>query len=435
VIWYADLHVHSRFAYATSRALTVPSLVEGARLKGLVLLGTGDITHPTWRRECESLLSPDDLGLYRPLEATGAAGGGHAQPELWSPPERPGRDAAPRFVPSAEVATVSRRGAKIHRVHHLLFFPSFAAAGRASAALARYGDLEADGRPTLALSPRELVDAVLSAEPDAEIVPAHVWTPWFSLFGSRSGFDAVEACYESAAGAIHALETGLSADPVMCRRVSALDRYTLVSGGDAHGPATLGREATGFEGERSWRGLVGALRGEAPAPARVACTLELFPQEGKYHWDGHRLCGVRMPPAESRRRGGRCPECGRPLTIGVLHRVEALADRVRPPGAGARPGEACHYVVPLRDLAAAALGRTQAARSVRVAVERLVAAAGSEIAALVELPESDLRRAGPPEVAEAILAVRAGRVEIDPGYDGVYGTVRLAPPRARKTRA
>lgn len=409
--WYADLHVHSRFAYATSRALTLPALAEGAREKGLALLGTGDITHPAWRQECEAGLEADGAGLYA---RRGEAGTGDPR--------------APRFVPSAEVTTVSRRGGRVHRIHHLVLLPSFEAAVKASRALARWGDLAQDGRPTLVATPRELVHAVLDAEPDAEVVPAHVWSPWFSLFGSRSGFDAVEACYEDAAGAIHALETGLSADPGMCRRVSALDRYALVSGGDAHGAATLGREATRFAGERSWRGLVGALRGAPGAPAAVECTVELFPQEGKYHWDGHRACGVKMPPSETRRRGGRCPVCGRKLVVGVAHRVEELADRPAPvePGArGVRGGAVCHHVVPLLDLAAAALGRTKGAKSVRAAAARLLAEAGTELAALIEMPEADLRRVGPPPLAEAILAVRAGRVEVDPGYDGVYGVVRL----------
>ncbi|HYN92967.1 MAG TPA: endonuclease Q family protein, partial [Pilimelia sp.] len=319
----ADLHIHSKYSRACSRDLDLPNLAWWARRKGIALLGTGDFTHPAWHDHLREALVPAEPGLYR------------LRPDLQADVDRklPPRlavagDHAPRFMLSVEISTIYKRDDRTRKVHHLVYLPDLDAVARFNAALGRVGNLAADGRPILGLDSRDLLDITLTASPDGYLVPAHIWTPWFSALGSKSGFDAIADCYADLAGYIFAVETGLSSDPAMNWRVSSLDAYRLVSNSDAHSPPALGREATVFGCDRDYYAVREALRtGDG-----LHGTVEFFPEEGKYHADGHRACAVNWPPERTRAADGSCPECGKPLTVGVLSRVEDLADR--PVGAG-----------------------------------------------------------------------------------------------------
>src|SRR4051812_4411058 len=310
--YVADLHIHSRFSRACSRDLTLPNLAWWARRKGIALLGTGDFTHPAWSDHLRASLVPAEPGLYR------------LSPDVERDVARrlPGSlqcDTPVRFMLSVEISTIYKRDDRTRKVHHLIYLPDFEAVGRFNAALGRIGNLTADGRPILGLDSRDLLEITLESSPDGYLVPAHIWTPWFSALGSKSGFDTIADCYADLADHITAVETGLSSDPEMNWRVSSLDRYRLVSNSDAHSPAALAREATLYRGEPDYHAIKNG--------QTLYGTLEFFPEEGKYHADGHRVCRVNWEPERTRAAGGRCPEWGKPLTVGVLSRVEDLADR------------------------------------------------------------------------------------------------------------
>lgn len=312
----ADLHIHSSYSRATAKTLNPENLWLAAQRKGIGLLGTGDFTHPVWLQELEQKLVETGDGAYElnPESARALAA------------EVPGPCRAPvRFLLSGEISTIYKRHGVTRKVHSLILAPDFAAARRINARLDRLGNITSDGRPILGLDTRDLLELCLDEAPEVIFIPAHIWTPWFSLFGSKSGFDALEECFDDLSGHIHALETGLSSDPAMNWRLSALDRYKLVSNSDAHSPAKLAREANLLTCEPTYPALAHAL--SSPGGEGLAGTLEFFPHEGKYHLDGHRKCGVRLEPSETRELGGLCPVCGKPLTVGVLSRVEDLADR------------------------------------------------------------------------------------------------------------
>jgi uncharacterized protein (TIGR00375 family) len=416
--FYADLHIHSKFSRACSRDCDLEHLALVGRRKGISVIGTGDFTHPTWFEELESTLVPAEPGLYR------------LRPEVERAVEArlPASCRGPvRFLLSVEISTIYKRAERTRKVHHLLYMPDLAAAGRCAAALRRVGNLASDGRPILGLDSRDLLEITLEAGDGAYLVPAHVWTPWFAALGSKSGFDRVEDCYADLADHIFALETGLSADPEMCWRVSALDRYRLVSNSDAHSPPALGREATVLDTDLDYW----AIRQALETGQGFGGTVEFFPEEGKYHVDGHRKCGVRMEPAETRRHGGRCPVCGKPPTVGVLHRVEELADR--PPGA--RPPGAAGFrnLIQLPELAGEVLGVGPRSKAVTAVVASLVDQLGPELDILERVPTDAIAKAGPPLLAEAIDRVRRGAVLRDPGYDGEYGTIRVFTPAELRT--
>ena len=309
----ADLHIHSRYARATSADCTPQALELWARRKGIGLLGSGDFTHPLWRRELSEQLAPAEEGLYRLKDELRLQGAG------------PWAGDAPRFVISGEISSIYKQGGKVRKVHNLILLPSLEDAARLSARLEQIGNLHSDGRPILGLSSRDLLEITLECSDQAIFIPAHIWTPHFSLFGAFSGFDTIEECFMDLTGHIHALETGLSSDPPMNWRLSALDRFTLVSNSDAHSPARLGREANLLSCEMSYPALRAALgdRGSSGFEG----TLEFFPEEGKYHFDGHRNCGQCIKPEQAQKMDNLCPVCGKRLTMGVLHRVEQLADR------------------------------------------------------------------------------------------------------------
>ncbi|NCO57695.1 MAG: hypothetical protein GW870_05895 [Deltaproteobacteria bacterium] len=409
----ADLHVHSRFSRATSRSLDLPHLALWAAKKGLAVVGTGDITHPAWRQEARSQLLPAGGSLFRLLPE----GEREVAQHLPAACRR-----TVRFMLTAEISTIYKKGERTRKVHHLILLPGFAEVERLAARLERIGNLHADGRPILGLDSRDLLEICLEAGEGVTLIPAHIWTPWFSALGSRSGFDSIEACYGDLAPQIFAVETGLSADPPMCWRLSALDRYRLVSHSDAHSPDRLGREASRYHTERDFF----AMRRALETGAGYGGTVELFPEEGKYHLDGHRACNQRMTPAETRAAAGRCPVCGKGVTVGVLSRVEQLANRP----AGVRPGVAAPWtsLVPLAELLGEIAGVGPRTKRVAAEYEGLLERLGPEIPILEALPIETIRAASSPLLAEAIARLRAGEVVRAAGYDGAYGTARLFEP-------
>jgi uncharacterized protein (TIGR00375 family) len=325
------------------------------------------------------------------------------------------------FILSSEVNTLFYTAGKAHQIHHILLAPSIESVERVNRELEAFGSLSIDGRPTLRMEAWRLAEVVTGADPRCAVIPAHAWTPWFSVFGSTSGFNLIEECFEQQADKIFALETGLSSDPSMNWRLSSLDRYALISNSDSHSARRIGREANIFDCEVSYDAILGALRSRDPQ--RFLGTLEFFPEEGKYHLDGHRNCKVRWTPQQTRQHGFLCSGCGRKVTVGVMHRVEELADRPM----GARPAGALPYrnVVGLEEIIAGALGMGTGTQGVEREYQQLIHACGTEFRALLDAPEEELRRATTPKIADGILRMREGRISVDPGYDGEYGRVRI----------
>ncbi|MEU1966809.1 UvrD-helicase domain-containing protein [Micromonospora sediminicola] len=416
--YVADLHIHSKYSRACSRDLTLPNLGWWARRKGIGVLGTGDFTHPAWYDHLRETLHPAEPGLYRLSPEAERDIARRLPPRLASAAE-----ADPvRFMLSVEISTIYKRDDRTRKVHHLIYLPDLDAVGRFNAALGRIGNLGSDGRPILGLDSRDLLEITLEASGDGYLVPAHIWTPWFSALGSKSGFDAIADCYADLAEHIFAVETGLSSDPEMNWRVGSLDRYQLVSNSDAHSPPALAREATVLTAARDYFAIREALR----TGNGLAGTVEFFPEEGKYHADGHRLCGVNWSPERTREAGGRCPECGKPLTVGVLSRVEELADR--PVGHRPAHARAVAHLVPLAEI----LGEINrvGARSKKVEgkLHELVAALGPELEILTRTPVEEIGRVGGELLAEGIGRLRRGEVRRVPGYDGEYGVITLFDP-------
>ncbi len=393
----ADLQLHSKYAIATSKDMDLEHMAEGGKVKGLNLLGTGDFTHPKWFAELKAKLEQiEGSGLFSYKGMT--------------------------WMLSGEVSTVYEQGGRVRKVHHLLYSSDFDTVVQANEFLSKHGKLSSDGRPIIrGIDSAELVDVLTGLSNSFVVIPAHSWTPWFGVFGSKSGFDSLKECYQDQVGKIFAVETGLSADPSMCWRLSSLDSVALVSNSDAHSPNPwrLGREANVFELTRlTYNDLFDAVRQRNPS--RFLFTVEVDPSYGKYHFTGHKKCGVSISPPESRRVGNICPKCGKKLTVGVLQRVEELADR--PEGyvpTGAVPFK---RLLPLYEVVSFATGiKRLYIKSVIALQDKLINSFGNELTVLLETPEEELARVAPPKVAEAIVASREGRVNVTPGYDGVYG--------------
>lgn len=399
----ADLHLHSPFAYACSKNSTLENLASWARIKGVQLLASGDFTHPAWRNELGRKLEPDGQGLYVYDDV--------------------------RFVLGTEVSCVYSQGGRARRVHLLLFAPDFGTVDRIIQALAGLkNNLESDGRPTLGISARDLTALALDANPECMVIPAHVWTPWYGVFGSKTGFNDLEECFQDMSRHINAVETGLSSDPAMNWRVPWLADKTIVSFSDAHSPPKLGRELTVFQGELSYRGLADSLARQA-----VAYTVEFYPEEGKYHYTGHRKCGVRQSPDETAESGPGCPKCGRPMTLGVLHRMQRMSGGAAPETGGA-DGFVRHReqrrppfirLIPLVEIIAEVLGVGPSSKRVRAEYLRLTEELGSEMEVLMAAEVDVLSGVAGEPLAQAVLQARTGKVAIEPGYDGEYGKVSL----------
>jgi DNA helicase-2/ATP-dependent DNA helicase PcrA len=419
-VWFiADLHIHSHYSVATSKAMEPESLHRWAQLKGITVVATGDCTHPDWLEELQEKLQPAEPGLYQ-LKADLATSVDATVPNLCRAPVR--------FLLSAEVSSIYKKNGRTRKVHNLIFLPNMDAARRLQAALARIGNIQSDGRPILGLDAKELLKIVKKTSDEAVLVPAHAWTPHFSVLGAKSGFDSLEECFEELTPLVPAIETGLSSDPPMNWRLSSLDGLQLISNSDAHSPAKLMREANLFDTDLSYAAIMRAIY-EPDSPEFLG-TLEFYPEEGKYHYDGHRPCGVRFSPADTRRNDGRCPECNRKVTVGVMHRVEKLADH--PPGRrspGARPFKS---IIPLIEIIAEVEQVGTNSKRVTGAYLDLLSRLGNEYHVLVEAELENICRSGSDLLGEAISRVRSGQVGIQPGYDGVFGTIRVIDSQERE---
>ena len=403
----ADLHIHSRFSMATSKEGTPENLDFWARKKGISLIGTGDFTHPVWREELKERLVSEGNGLYRLRDA-------YVKEESRKFPGE-----GTRFVVSGEISSIYKKNGKTRKVHNVILLPSLEAADAMAQRLEKIGNIHSDGRPILGMDSHDLLEMMLDVCPEGILIPAHIWTPHFSVLGAKSGFDSVEECFEELAPYIHALETGLSSDPAMNWRISKLDRYQLVSNSDAHSPSKLGREANLLDIDCSYEGLYRAIQtGEG-----LEGTVEFFPEEGKYHFDGHRKCGVSLSPVEAERLGGICPVCGKKLTMGVDHRVEQLADRAE--GFAKKDGKKYESLVPLPEVISACMGYSTASKKVQGCFEQMIQTLGTEFDILRNVPSEDIKSCAGERIAEGIENVRTGNVKRIPGYDGEYGKIEL----------
>jgi len=394
-MFVCDFHIHSKYSRATSKEMDIPNLAKWAKIKGIDLLGTGDFTHPEWLGELKKHLEPVEYGIYRHGDAS--------------------------FILTAEISNIYFKAGKSRRIHNVLFAPSFEVAGEVNKALSQYGDLYSDGRPMLRLEADKLVKKIMAIDKDCIIIPGHIWTPHFGLLGANSGFNSIEECFEEETEHIYALETGLSSDPLMNWRWSSLDRFTLVSNSDSHSPRKIGREANVFASKVGYKEILEALK--TKDKTKFLYTVEFFPQEGKYHWDGHRKCNVRLSPEEAMKINNICPACGRRLTIGVMHRVAALGDREENFVLNTAPGY--KHMVPLAEIIANALKLGVNTVGVEKEYNKFINTFGSEFNILLDVKEGELRKRCAPKIASAITRVRQGNVNVLPGYDGVYGEVKV----------
>lgn len=392
----ADLHIHSKYSRATSKEMEPEGINKVAKLKGIDVVATGDFTHPGYLKELKEKLEPLDSGLL----------------VCKNDPE------GTKFILTAEVSNIFTQGGKGRRIHCVIFAPNFEVVEDIQSRLKAIGNISSDGRPIFGFPVKELVKLVMAASPDCFVVPAHIWTPWFSLFGARSGFDSIEECFEEETEHIFALETGLSSDPQMNWRLSQLDPYVLVSNSDAHSPWKLGREANIFSCDMTYKSMIEAMKRPKEG---FEGTIEFFPEEGKYHYDGHRNCKVCLSPKETKRLKGLCPVCNEPLTVGVCHRVDELADREEGfVPKGALPNI---HLIPLEEIIAESYGVKSITNRVRREYLNAIEMLGPEFDILIWKSESELRGRLPDKVVDAIFAMRAEKVKVTPGYDGVYGRI------------
>ena len=412
--YLCDLHVHSKYARATSKQSDLEHLAEWATYKGLDIIGTGDFTHPAWFRELEQNLEETEPGLFQLKQRVNLS--------------RP-----VRFMLTTELACIYSQGGKVRRLHLCVFAPSLAAVAKLNAALVERGcNIRSDGRPILGMSGYTLLGLLLQLDPGFELMPAHAWTPWFAVFGSKSGFDSLEECFGDLTGHINSIETGLSSDPAMNWRLPSLDKLLLLSNSDAHSPAKLGREANAFElNQLSYPAFLNIVRQRDQG--KLLFTVEFFPEEGMYHFDGHRACGVRSTPAQTKLWNNICPKCGRQLTVGVLHRVDNLAQR--PEGFVLSSAPSYRSLVPLAEIIADAYDVGVSSKRVQQRYINIVRDIMSELPLLLDGDDAALARIGDAAIVEGIKRVRAGKLSIEPGFDGQYGTVKVFTAKDRKKLA
>jgi uncharacterized protein (TIGR00375 family) len=415
----ADIHLHSHFSRATSKNLNLEHLSKWAQFKGVQVVGTGDIAHPGWLAEMKSKLEPAEEGLFALKDECDKA----IRSEVFKACQR-----TVRFMLAGELSNIYKKHDKVRKIHHVVFFPSFEAVEKFQARLEKIGNIRSDGRPILGLDSRDLLEIVLETDPQGYLIPAHIWTPWFALLGSMSGFDSVEECFDDLTPHIFAVETGLSSDPPMNWRLSALDRYTLVSNSDAHSPPKLGREANIFTSELSYPAIFDALK--TGDPTKFGGTIEFFPEEGKYHYDGHRKCGIRWHPEETMNHNIVCEVCGKPVTVGVMHRVEKLADRK----SDYRPENRHPFksLIPLPEILAEMYDVGVGTKRVTETYEILLSKLGPELEILIQIPLDEIERVGGTLLAEGIRRVRVGEIKIAAGYDGEYGTIGIFTENERE---
>ncbi|MFN2267679.1 MAG: UvrD-helicase domain-containing protein [Desulfonatronovibrio sp.] len=418
-VFLADLHIHSRFSRATSKTLDPPALAAWAQIKGISVVGTGDFTHPGWLDMLEQYLYQGEDGLL------------HLKEDHDLRDKVPGYEhevkSKARFILSAEISSIYKQGGKVRKIHNLVFMPGFDQVRRFNSRLERIGNLKSDGRPILGLNSRDLLEMVIDTDPLAYVIPAHIWTPWFSLFGSKSGFDRLEDCFGDLSSHIFALETGLSSDPEMNWMWSKLDRFSMVSNSDAHSAENLGREVNIFQGEMSYEGIYRALRREGLGH-RFLGTLEFYPEEGKYHLDGHRKCGVVFDPRQTLANKGKCPVCGKDITVGVLNRIMALSDREAPVKPAFQPD--FFSVIPLKEIISEFLGVGPKTKKVQAFYNQVTSKFGSEMNVLQDVPLEDLRKFSS-VLGSALRRMRSGEVIREPGFDGQFGKISVFSPKER----
>jgi uncharacterized protein (TIGR00375 family) len=391
----ADFHLHSKYSRATSKDMDLEHIVQWAKIKGIDLVGSGDFTHPFWFSELKKKLKPCAPGIF---EYQGI-----------------------KFILTTELSNIYTKNGKVRKVHSLIFAPSFEAVEYINRTLGRTANLTSDGRPILGFETKRLVELVMNASPSCALIPCHAWTPWFSVFGSNSGFDTLEECFDEYSKYIFAIETGLSSDPAMNWRISKLDNIALISCSDAHSPSKLGREACVFDCEVSYPEILQAVKNRDRS--KFLFTIEFFPEEGKYHFDGHRNCNLVWSPLETKEHNGICPVCRRRVTVGVMNRVNALADRT----AGFMPSSAIPYknLVPLEEIVAQAIGVQPGAKSAASEYQKIIHLGGSELKILLDIPFEDLKNITSARIAEGIRLVREGKVKAQPGFDGQYGKIKV----------
>lgn len=418
-MFYADFHIHSKYSRATSKDLNFEALYVWAQLKGLQVVATGDFLHPAWLKEIKTKLEPAEQGLFR-LKKEFAK-----KAEAQVPASCRGEV---RFILSVEISNIYKRLDQVRKVHNVVLAPSVEVAEDLQKKIEAIGNIRSDGRPILGLDSRDLLEIVLESHPKSFLIPAHIWTPWFSMLGSKSGFDKISDCYGDLTKHIFALETGLSSDPLMNWRLSQLDDCVVVSNSDAHSASKLGREANIFDTELSYDAIYSALADKKDKG--FLGTIEFFPEEGKYHYDGHRDCGVRLTPKETIKNKGFCPKCGKAVTVGVMARVEELADR--PEGEKGKRARAYHSLIPLAEIIAEAKGVGPTSKAVQEIFYKMLDKLGGEINILNDAKLSDIKKVGGDLLAEGIKRMREGKVKIAPGYDGEYGKITLFSDKERE---
>ena len=391
----ADFHIHSKYSRATSPLMNLENLDKWAEIKGIKVMGTGDFTHPEWFKNIKEKLKPAEPGLFKLSKSNSET----------------------RFILTSEISCIYKKNNKVRKVHIIVVAPSFKTVEKINSKLGLIGNLKADGRPILGLDVKELVKIVLNIDKNCLSIPAHIWTPWFSIFGSKSGFDSLEECFEEYTKDIYAVETGLCSNPAMNWRLSQLDKITLISNSDAHSLGKLGREANVFDAELSYLGISEAIKNNK------LNTIEFFPEEGKYYYDGHRACNVVLNPKQSKKYKNMCPKCGKPLVIGVLNRVEELADR--PEGFLPKNANLFKSLIPLNEIIAESIGSPALSKKVLNHYEKLIKNIGSEFKILLESTENEIEENSNSQIASNVINAREGRVLIEPGYDGVYGKIKI----------
>ena len=414
--FHADIHVHSKYSHASSKNADIEHLALWARKKGIVVIGTGDFTHPAWLAEIkEKLIPAEEPGLLR-LNP-------EFQKRIDAISPKACLDNPVRFMLEVEVATIYKKWDRFRKIHHLVFVPDLQTADRLIERLSKFGNIASDGRPTLKLDSRDLLEIVLDTGPHSYLIPAHIWTPWFAALGFKSGFDSIDNCYEDLTQYVFAVETGLSSTPPMNWRLSSLDRFRLVSNSDAHSPEKIAREVTNYDTDIDYFAMLHSLKtGEG-----FAGTIEFYPEEGKYYMDGHRNCNICFTLEETKIHNGLCPICGKALTIGVFHRINALADRtegeiLKKPPPNAKP---MRCLVPLPKILAEIKGVGVKSKTVTQGYSKLLRKLGPELYILEHAPLDDIGKVESSLLVEAISRLRQGKVSRYPGYDGKYGVIRM----------
>lgn len=428
----ADLHIHSKYSRATSPKMNLEDLDCFADNKGILVMATGDFTHPAWIKEIKTKLEPAEPGLYKLKKE-------------FKKSTLKGTFADTRFILSVEIASIYSKGGKCRRIHNLVFAPNIETAEKINAQLSKIGNLKSDGRPILGLDSEKLARIVFETNPDAVIIPAHAWTPWFSIFGSMSGFDSIEECFGKYSKNIFAIETGLSSDPAMNWQISKLDNIALISNSDSHSLERIGREANIFDTELSYKGIMEAIKSGAPSQrlkvkgqrSKFVATIEFFPEEGKYHYDGHSTCGVSLRPDETKKHNGLCPKCKKPLVIGVMNRVQKLATRKIKIETKNNLSNHLNYVpfynlVGLNKIIAEAFDCGENTKKVKAEYEKLIKQFGNEIKILMDLPINELENITDAKISEGIKLVREKNIIIKPGYDGEYGKIKIFNKQKQK---